>query len=69
MAILLVSLALGRADKALVTFSSITRMLMVHILGTERATVETTGMVQALDDLSLIVYAMTYNSIETVGGT
>ena len=69
MAISLVLLALGRAGKALVAFSSVARILTACVLGIGRATVETMGMVQGPDDPGSTAYAMTRDGVGTVGGT
>jgi hypothetical protein len=63
------SLASGRAGKALVAFSSIARTLMAHVLGTGVATVKSMGMVQGPDNPASTAYTMMHNGVGTVGGT
>ncbi|SRR6266851_1465043 len=59
----------GRAGKALIAFSSITRTLMVHVLGIGGFTIKGTGIMQGPSNPASIAYAMMHDGIGTVEGT
>jgi hypothetical protein len=68
-AILSVSLALDRAGMAFISFSSIVRTLMAHVLGIGGATIKSIGMVQGPDDCASRAYAMMRDGVGMAGGT